>query len=88
MSTDLIYCLCYDDHHIVSAGEIKIMQDVGGKNTLPLCGQCFDSILELKIVVPTTKRSSNQQEKGAQKRESKKRMHSKAVIKVYNKSSK
>ena len=41
--TDLICCLYYDDHHIVSAGEIKIIQDVGGQNLLPLCGQFFES---------------------------------------------
>ena len=73
VSTDLIYCLCYYDHHISSAGEIKRIQDVGGKNPLPLCGQCFDSALESKIAVPTTKGSRNHKEKSSQKRASKKR---------------
>ena len=76
--------MCYDDHHIVSAGEIKIIKDVGGNNLLPLCGQCFDSALEFKIAVPTTKRSSNQWEKGAQNRAYKKIMHSKVMRKEYN----
>ena len=49
VSTDLICCLCYDDHHIFSAGEIKITQYVGGNNPLTLCGQCFESALESKI---------------------------------------
>ena len=59
VSTDLIYCLCYDYNHIVSADEIKRMQYVGGKKLLPLCGQCFDSVLGSKISVLTTKGSIN-----------------------------
>ena len=61
------------------------MQDAGGKNQLPLCGQFFDSTLESKIAFHKTKGSSKQQEKGAQKRAYKKIMHPKAVRKVYNK---
>ena len=37
--TDLICCLCYDDHHILSAGVIKRMKYVGGNNPLPIFSQ-------------------------------------------------
>ena len=59
-STDLVCCFCYDDLRIVSAGETKRMQYLGGKKPLPLYGKCFYSTLESEIVVPTTKGSSNQ----------------------------
>ena len=86
--TELICCLCYDSHHIFSPGEIKRMPYAIGKNLLSLCGQCFESALELKISVLTTKRSSNQRENGTQKRAYKNIIHSKAVSKGYNKRSK
>ena len=58
VSTELIFYLCYYDHHIVSDDEIKTIQDVGDKNLLNLSGQCFDISLESKIAVPRTKGES------------------------------
>ena len=83
ISTDPICCLCYDDHDIVGASEIKRKQNVGGKNPLPVCRQCFDGALDSKIALPTTKGNSNHREKGAQDRVSKRRMYGKAVSRGY-----
>ena len=88
VSSDLICCLCYYDHRIFSDGEIKIMQDVGGNKPLPFCVQCFDSTLESKTSVSTTKWSSNQRDKAPQMHTYKNRMHYKDVRKVYYKCSK
>ena len=60
------------------------MQDAGGETPLPTFSQYFDSALGYKTAVPTTKGSSNQQEKVAQKRTYKNIIHSKSDIKVYN----
>lgn len=74
VTTD-VCAICYSQHDIVSAEEIKTRRDVGGKNPLLVCRACFD----LNVKIPTSGGSSNKRQKKSQQKKRKKRQLHTAV---------
>ena len=67
--TDGICALCYSFEDVLLETEIKKSHDIGGKNPLLVCRDCFNS----KIKIPTSSGSSNVRENKQQKLAPKKR---------------